>query len=53
MSDPITITVSDAGSITHVDFVAWIMSEIEGPQFTRKDVAATYAILIQKGHQAV
>lgn len=47
----IDITISDKGQIQDVDFVAWIMNEIEGEGFTRKDVARTYAILIQKGHK--
>jgi hypothetical protein len=52
MDQPIAITLNDAGQIADVDFVQWIMNEIEGEQFTRKDVARTYAILIQKGHQS-
>jgi hypothetical protein len=51
MSQIITLTVNDAGEIKDVDFAAWIMNEIEGEGFTRKDVARTYAILIQKGHE--
>ena len=47
----IDITIGDKGKIQDVDFVAWILNEIEGEGFTRKDVAATYAILIQKGQQ--
>lgn len=47
----IDLTISDKGKIDDVDFVAWIMNEIEGEGFTRKDVAHTYAILIQKGHK--
>ena len=47
----IDIKISDKGKIEDVDFVAWIMNEIEGEGFTRKDVAHTYAILIQKGHE--
>lgn len=47
----IDITIGDKGEIQNVDFVAWIMNEIEGKEFTRKDVAKTYAILIQKGHK--
>lgn len=49
--DAVTITLSGAGQIQDVDFAAWIMNEIEDKAFTRKDVAKTYAILIQKGHQ--
>ena len=48
----IDITIGDKGHIKNVDFVAWIMNEIEGKEFTRKDVAATYAILIQKRTQS-
>ena len=48
---PVTLTVNDAGAITNVDFVAWIMNEIEDRAFTRADVAKTYAILIDKGHR--
>lgn len=44
----IDVTVGPKGQIKNVDFVAWIMNEIEGEGFTRKDVAATYAILLQK-----
>jgi hypothetical protein len=51
MSEPITLTINDAGKITDVDFVAWIMNEIEGKVYTRAAVAKTYAILIQKGHR--
>jgi len=47
----IDITIGDKGVIKNVDFAAWIMNEIEGEGFTRKDVARTYAILIQKGHK--
>ena len=48
---PVTLILNDEGHISSVDFVQWIMNEIEDKAFTRKDVAATYAILIQKGHQ--
>ena len=48
---PVTLTLNDEGKISSVDFVQWIMNEIEDKAFTRKDVAATYAILIQKGQQ--
>ena len=48
---PVTLTVSDAGKITNVDFVQWVMNEIEDTAFTRADVAKTYAILIDKGHR--
>lgn len=44
----IDITISNKGRIQNVDFVAWIMNEIEGEGFTRKDVARTYSILLQK-----
>jgi hypothetical protein len=47
----IDLKISDKGRIWSVDWVAWIMNEIEGKQFTRKDVAKTYAILIQCGHK--
>lgn len=47
----INVTISDKGQIHNVDFVAWIMNEIEGKEFTRKDVALTYAILLQKNTQ--
>lgn len=48
---PVTITLNGKGGIEDVDFVAWIMNEIEGRAFTRADVAKTYAILIEKRHQ--
>lgn len=44
----INVTISDQGKIQNVDFVAWIFNEIEGKEFTRKDVARTYSILLQK-----
>lgn len=47
----ITITLDDGGRITDADFVAWIMNEITEKVYTRRDVAKTYAILIQKGHK--
>lgn len=47
----IDITIGNKGKIQSVDFVAWIMNEIENKPFTRADVAKTYAILIQKGHK--
>lgn len=47
----IDVTISDEGEIQDVDFVAWIMSEIDEKAYTRADVAKTYAILIQKGHK--
>lgn len=47
----IDVTLNDKGKIVNCDFVAWIMNEIEDKAFTRNDVAHTYAILIQKGHQ--
>lgn len=47
----ITVTLNSDGNVAHVDFVAWIMNEIEGKEFTRADVAHTYAILIQKNHR--
>lgn len=47
----IDIPISNEGKIQNVDFVAWIMNEIEGEEFTRKDVARTYAILIEKSHR--
>lgn len=48
---PITVTVDDDGKIINVDFVIWIMNEIADPAMTRKEVARTYAILIDKGHK--
>lgn len=47
----INVSIDDEGRIQVVDFVTWIMNEIEGKVYTRKDVAKTYAILIQKGHK--
>lgn len=47
----IDITLSDKGEIVNVDFVQWIMHEVEDKVYTRKDVARTYAILIQKCHK--
>jgi hypothetical protein len=47
----ISLKLDDAGKIANVDFVAWIFNEIEDSVYTRKDVARTYAILIQKGHK--
>lgn len=43
----IDITLGDKGTIQNVDWVAWIMNEIEGEGFTRKDVARTYSYLLQ------
>jgi hypothetical protein len=48
---PVTLTLNDKNEIADVDFVQWIMNEIEDKVMTRKVVAHTYAILIQKGHQ--
>lgn len=47
----IDITISDEGEIQSIDWVAWIMNELETKGCTRADVAKTYAILIQKGHK--
>lgn len=47
----VTLTLNNQGEIKDVDFAAWIVNEIEDTAFTRKDVAATYAILIEKRHQ--
>lgn len=44
----INVTIGDEGQIKNADFVAWIFNEIEGKEFTRKDVARTYSILLQK-----
>lgn len=49
--EPVTLTLNSTGGIADVDFVQWIMNEIEDKKMTRKDVAQTYAILIQKGHK--
>jgi hypothetical protein len=46
----VTLTLNENGKIVDVDFVARIMNEIAEKVYTRKDVAKTYAILIQKGH---
>lgn len=46
--EAVTVTLNDDGKIEDVDFVAWIMNEIADKVFTRKDVAATYSILLQK-----
>jgi hypothetical protein len=48
---PVTLTLNDEGKISDVDFAQWIMNEIEDKVYTRADVAKTYAILIQKGHE--
>jgi hypothetical protein len=48
---PVTLTLNDKNQIADVDFVQWIMNEIEDKAFTRADVAKTYAILIQKRHK--
>jgi len=50
-AEPITITLTDSGKIADVDFVQWIMNEINDPVFKQADVATTYAILIGKGHK--
>lgn len=47
----VTVTLNDNGEIADVDFVEWIMNELEDRVYTRADVARTYAILIQKGHK--
>jgi hypothetical protein len=49
--EPITLTLNDKSEIANVDFVQWIMNEIEDKKMTRKDVAHTYSILMAKGHQ--
>lgn len=49
--EPVTITLNDDHKIVDCDFAQWIMNEIGDKAFTRADVAKTYAILIQKGHQ--
>jgi hypothetical protein len=48
---PITLILNDDNQIADVDFVQWIMNEIEDKVFTRADVAQTYAILIKRGHR--
>ena len=45
--ETINVTLDDNGQIQKVDWVAWIMNEIEGEGFTRKDVAKTYSYLLQ------
>lgn len=49
MTKPVTITLSKSGSIANIDFIQWIMNEIEDRAFKRQHVADTYAILLQKG----
>lgn len=44
----INVTIGNEGQIKNVDFVAWILNEIEGEVYTRADVAKTYSILLQK-----
>jgi hypothetical protein len=51
MAAPVAITMSSEGKFTDVDFVQWIMNEIEDKVFKRQQVADTYAILIRKGHK--
>lgn len=51
MIKPVTITFAADGRIGDVDFVQWILNEIEDRAFNRKVVSDTYAILIQKGHR--
>jgi hypothetical protein len=45
---PVTLTLNDKNEIADVDFVQWIMKEIEDKVMTRKEVASTYAILLCK-----
>ena len=45
----VTVTLNDAGKITDVNFVEWIMHELDDRVYTQQHVAKTYAILIQKG----
>lgn len=51
MYKPVTVTLNKVGGIKDVDFVQWIMNEIADKNFTRKEVAHTYAILIDKDHK--
>lgn len=51
MTTPVTITMGKDGGIADVDFVQWILNEIEDKAFKRQQVADTYAILIRKGHK--
>lgn len=51
MYKPVTVTLGKDGRFKDVDFVQWIMNEIEDKRFKRQQVADTYAILIQKGHK--
>ena len=51
MYKPVTITLGKDGQFRDVDFVQWIMNEIEDKRFRRQQVADTYAILISKGHK--
>lgn len=44
----INVTLGDKGEVVNVDFVQWIMHELEDGVSTRKDVAQTYSILLQK-----
>jgi hypothetical protein len=49
--ESITITLNDQNQITDVDFVQWIMNEIEDSKIPRREIAHTYSILIEKGHK--
>lgn len=46
--EAVTLTMGRVG-IVDVDFVQWILNEIEDKAFKRAQVADTYSILIQKG----
>lgn len=47
----VDITIDNDGNIKDVNFVQWIMTEINDHAFKRAQVADTYAILIKKGHK--
>lgn len=47
----VDITIGNDGSIKKVDWVAWLMNELELPACTRKNVAKTYSYLLRQGHK--
>lgn len=49
--EPVTLTLNDQHQIADVDFVQWIMNEIEDPKMTRREVAHTYSILISEDYK--
>lgn len=45
----VTVTLSEEGGVQDVNFVEWILLEIEDTAFKQSQVIDTYAILLQKG----